>query len=195
MGERYSLRISGGQLEAEEREGQAVFSVTAPDDAKGLYKAWLTGGSERLLLGTLMPEGGALRLRRSLPLESLRRKGLWPPRGGEVRLAFAFDQGGKEPAQPTRPPQPSRPPRGWQRAQEPGRRLGDALLRRSAAAVEDLLFREEAWGFVLAAPWSPGSPFPLTPLFCFAFLEELGGGMWAVFHFTPRGCPRFPEEG
>lgn len=39
MGERYSLRISGGQLEAEEREGQAVFSVTAPDDAKGLYKA------------------------------------------------------------------------------------------------------------------------------------------------------------
>lgn len=172
----------GGTLRVWEEGPRAVFEAERPDSGQGLYKAYLLGRAGRLLLGTLMPEGGRLRLRRSLAAGELERKGFWPPQGAEVRLAFAFG---------TQDRQSAELPAGWRRESDPARLLGDGLLRRSAGMLRCVLFRREGQGFALAAPWRSDREFPLTPLFCFASIEQLDGRDWAVFRFNARGCPVF----
>ncbi len=176
----------GGSLTVREEGPRAVLEAARPDDGRGLYKVWLRGGRGDLLLGTLMPEGGRLHLCRTLPVKELERLGLWPVERAESRLAFSFE----------RPPgREQGPPPGWSWERDPARLLGDALLRRSAGALRGTALRREGQGFALAARWAADREFPLTPLFCFAHLEELAGERWAVFHFSGRGCPVFPAAG
>ena len=70
--------------------------------------------------------------------------------------------------------------------------MGEPLLAR-AAGERRALYRPEEGGFSLAYPFDPAAPFPLTPLFCFASVQKLGGGWYAVFPFRPGGCPMPPE--
>ena len=182
---RISLNRPAGRVDIREEGLQAVISARAADDGAGLYKLYLLGKGEGLLLGTLIPENGALRLRRTIPVDQLRRRGLWPPAGAEVRLAYAF---GQERGTAERPPQ------GWTREDQPARLMGERLLKESAAPLKGGLTRREGEGFVLALPWEPGGAFPLTPLFCFATAQRLDGRGYAVFRFTGRGCPRLPGE-
>lgn len=86
---RYALE-GGGSLTVEEAGLRAVLTAERPEDGRGLYKAYLRGPSGRALLGTLAPEGGRLRVRRTLTLDDLKRQGAWPPVGGEAELAFSF---------------------------------------------------------------------------------------------------------
>ena len=184
MEERYSLGVPGSSLTVREEGARAVFTAELPDDGRGLYKAYLTGAGGQLLLGTLMPDKGKLRLHRGFSVGELRQKGFWPPVGGEARLAFSFAQEAlRKPSQP----------QGWQKENEPARLLGDRLLKQSAGRLERALIRREESGFALAAPWRADGAFPLTPLFCFAKVEMLGKESWAVFHFNEKGCPIFPD--
>ena len=91
--ERFSLDGGRGWLTLREEGGRVRLEAELPDDGRGLYKAWLLGRRGRALAGTFVPEGGALRLRRVLSLDELRRQGAWPVTGARAELAFAAGRG------------------------------------------------------------------------------------------------------
>ena len=171
----FPLQGLNGQLLVREDGVRAELLAEAEDTGAGLYKGYAAGPGGRLLLGTFVPEEGRLRLRRSVSRRELEQAGCWPVEGGEAVLAFSF--GGQK-----------GPPKGWQRENTPGRLMGEPLL--AAAAPGPALVRQERNGFSLAYPYGPDKPFPLTPVFCFARLEELDGRPYLCFPFRPGGCPR-----
>ena len=179
METRFSLLDGKGWLTVQVQQGRANCKGELPDDKKGLYKGWLTGPYGRALLGTFVPEGGALKLARTVSVAELERQGAWPPRGGEAVLAYSFQ---------TERPSRTVPP-GWSWVEHPARLMGEPLLAQAAGGGGALLRREEG-GFLLAYPFRPDRPFPLTPLFCFARIQELDGKRYAAFPFRPGGCPR-----
>ena len=61
--------------------------------------------------------------------------------------------------------------------------------------AEGALLRREEDGFSLALPFRTDRRFPLTPLFCFAKVENLGEEHYAIFCFNRCGCPRPPHKG
>ena len=57
----------GGTLSLREDGPRVHTEARRQNDGQGLYKVWLRGGGKgRLLLGTLVPEGGELVLSRTL---------------------------------------------------------------------------------------------------------------------------------
>ena len=167
----------GGRLALREEGLQVHLEAVCPDGGQGVYKIWIWGAGGSLLLGTPAPEGGALRLRRRVSRRSLEQAGCWPVTGGQLRLAL-----------------PAQRPEGncWARAQRPGGLLADPVLERCADAGGPFLICRTPHGFRLAAPWRPDRPFPLTPLFCLARIEPLGGALHAVFSFRGDGTPILP---
>ena len=89
--ERFFLDGGRGWLTVREENGRARIEAELPDDRRGLYKGWLLGAHGRALAGTFVPEGGALKLRRTLSLDELRRQG---EVGGQAGL-------GRQPTQTT----------------------------------------------------------------------------------------------
>ena len=185
MEERYALAEGKGRLTVRAAEGRVACEAMRPDDGRGLYKAYLSGPQGRFPLGALLPEGGTLVLRRTLSVGELERRGVWPPTGGGVELAYPAQ---RHPAAPPAPP-------GWVREAQPGRLMGEMLLARCAGAAEGALLRREEDGFSLALPFRTDRRFPLTPLFCFAKVENLGEEHYAIFCFNRCGCPRPPHTG
>ena len=100
--ERFSLDGGRGWLTVREENGRVRAEAQLPDDGRGLYKAWLLAERDRALAGTFVPEGGALKLRRALSLDELRREGAWPVTGGLAELAFPA--GGRPGVGPYGPP-------------------------------------------------------------------------------------------
>ena len=147
MEERYALAEGKGRLTVRAAEGRVACEAMLPDDGRGLYKAYLSGPQGRFPLGALLPEGGTLVLRRTLSVGELERRGVWPPTGGGVELAYPAQ---RHPAAPPAPP-------GWVREAQPGRRMGGdaagALCRRGGRRP--------------AAPGGgrifPGAPLPHGP--------------------------------
>ncbi|MEG1857564.1 MAG: hypothetical protein RR216_02400 [Pseudoflavonifractor sp.] len=179
MEQRFSMGGAGGTLLLHEEGPRAYFDADLPDDKRGLYKAYLVGSGGRLLLGTLMPEYGRLRLRRTITTDELRRQQVWPPTGAEAVLAFGFAA------------EPPRKSPVWVREDDPGRLLGDRLLAGCAEGLCGGLILRTADGFSLALPYERGRAFPMTPLFCFAHIAVIGAREYAVFYFNVRGCPTF----
>ncbi len=151
-----------------EQGPRAVVEVWRKDDGEGLYKAYLTGPAGRYLLGTLMPEGGRLFLRRTLSIDSLRRQGVWPVRQVAEELVCSF------------------------REQTPAMEWEDEVLRRCARRLPRHTVRREGEDVFLSFPFDPRAPFPLVPVFCFARVEN--GRL--IFSFHPGGVPYiFQGEG
>ena len=149
-----------------EQGPRAVIEVWRENDGQGLYKAWLAGQEERCLLGTLAPENGWLYLRRTLSIDSLRRQGAWPVRTVEEEQVCSF--------------------------QTPKLNWSDAVLCRCARRLPPHRLRREGEGVVLSFPFDPYRPFPLTPVFCFARVEQ--GHL--LFFFDGDGRPYiFPALG
>lgn len=160
------------------QEGEkAVCQAIHAFDGGGLYKAWLRGkAGERILLGTLIPEGGALRLRRVMEISALERQGAWPPVGAEIALAYPFA------SEAPLPPE-------WCWTDCPERLLEDPMLSRCLRGVRRALLRRDMEGFFLAVPWSRHDPFPIPPLFCLSRLEMLSGRRCVIFRFSRQGQP------
>lgn len=159
------------------REGdRAVCQAIRTADGGGLYKAWLQGPGGKALLGTLIPEGGALRLRRVMDIAALEGQGAWPPSGGEVVLSYAFAR--------EAPPPPE-----WCWTDCPGRLLEDPMLARCLQGTRRGLLKRDMEGFFLAFPWQSRQKFPLPPLFCLARVENLGEKRYTVFRFSRQGRP------
>lgn len=181
----WSFDSPNGAVTVRQEGENAVCQVIRRADSAGLYKAWLHGTGGKTLLGTLIPEGGALRLRRVLEIAALERQGAWPPAGAEVVLAYPFAS-------------ESPPPADWCWTDCPQRLIKDAVVSKSLYGVKRALLKRDMEGFFLAFPWSCHSPFPIPPLFCLAGLEKLAGGTYAVFRFSRQGRPEllhnFSEE-
>ena len=155
---------------------KAVCQAIRTMEGKGLYKAWLLGAGGRALLGTLIPEGGALRLRRVLEIGDLERQGAWPPEGAEVVLAYPFAS-------------EAEPPPEWCWTDCPRRLMADPVLSRCLTGVKRALLHRDVEGFFLAFPWSHHEPFPIPPLFCLSQIKTLGERWYVVFRFSRKGQP------
>lgn len=172
----WSFEGPNGAVTVRQEGDRAVCQAIRPADNGGLYKAWLHGAGERVLLGTLVPEGGALRLRRVMEVSALDRQGAWPPTGAEVVLAYSFA---------SEPP----PPPKWCWTDCPRRLLEDPVLSRCLQGTKRALLNRDIEGFFLAFPWSSHEPFPIPPLFCLAQLRPLSGKQYIVFRFSRQGRP------
>lgn len=166
----------GGTLTLSQEGNRVRLEAERPEDSQGLYKVWLTGAQGgRLLLGTLAPERGALRLRRTLSVGELERAGCWPPQGAQAPLAFPFSASER-----------------WYREQHPEQLVRDPVLKKQLKGP--ILCRKERDGFSLAAPFRTGAPAPLEPLFCLARVERLEGRLHMVWSFDREGAPRQPNK-
>jgi len=172
----WSFEGQNGAVTVHQEGDRAVCRAIRTADSGGLYKAWLLGAGGKVLLGTLIPEGGALRLRRVMEIASLERQGVWPPVGGEVTLAYPFV------------PEAPLPPE-WRWTDCPQRLLEDPMLSRCLWGVRRALLRRDMEGFLLAFPWSLHDPFPIPPLFCLARVETLANRRCVVFQFSRQGHP------
>ena len=175
-----TISMKDGFLTCRVRGSQADLYMEARPERPGLYRGALWGPRGRWDLGLLLPEGGCLRLSRTLETAALDRAGCWPVTGGEAVLTHAFPTG----------PAPS-VPGGWRRVSDASKYfLADPLLARSVGETEGwICCPGRDGGFSLAAPWEPGGPFPLLPVFCFARVRLMAGRQWAVFRFRAGGQP------
>lgn len=177
----WSFDSPGGAVTVRREGNQAICQAIRASEGSGFYKAWLYGEEKRFLLGTLIPEGGALRLRRAVPVVQLERRGVWPPAGAEILPAVPAGE--------------NRPPAGWSWVDCPGRLLRDPPAEAAGQKLVRALLRREEEGFELAFPFNPTVPFPLEPLFCLGRLERLDRVWHVLFSFSARGCPEFPHSG
>lgn len=173
----WSFEGRDGAVTIRQEGERAVCQAIRAAEQNGLYKAWLLGeGRRRVLLGTLIPEGGALRLRRVMEVSALRQQGVWPPVGAEVALAYSFAA--------EAPPPPE-----WCWTDCPQRLLEDPLLSRCLRGTKRALLKRDLEGFFLAFPWSRHEPFPIPPLFCLAQMDTMGGKRCVIFRFSRQGKP------
>ena len=175
-----SIEMEGGGTLTTRPEGPRVrFFARRPADGRGLYKVWLRGDQGgKLLLGTLVPEGDALALTRTLSLGELVEAGCWPQLRARCVMVFSFDN--------------SRGEEGWICEEQPARLVTDPVL--CTALRRSMLYRQGEDGFSLAAPFLPERPFPLVPLFCLARPEQWGGRLRLVWDFDQDGTPRPPRS-
>lgn len=164
-----------------EQDGEfAKIELWRPMDSRGLYKGFVVGRGGRFLLGAMLPEGDRLVARRRVSVATLKGNGAWPVLDADTVLAFPFEE------------KPRLPP-GWQPLAE-SVRLADDVLSKAAANLSGGLIHRTKGGFRLAYPFGTSFPFPMTLLFCFAEIMQLGGRMRAVFRFDEEGRPVFPNR-
>ncbi len=142
-----------------EQGPRVLIEICCENNGEGLYKAYIQGNGGRVLLGTLMPEKGQLYLKRLLSIDSLRRQGCWPIRRVERELVCSFQNDLIQ----------------WE----------DEVLRNCAKRMPYHTLNRNKEGFSLSFPFDPHKPFPLTPAFCFARVEN--GKV--IFSFHSNGIP------
>lgn len=128
---------------------------------EGIRKVWLQGeGGGRLLIGTLVPEGGGWRASRRVARKSLEQQGLTGKLRGEVLAAenrevdlAAFPE--------------------------------DAVLEKLCLKERGCRWTAEKGGWRAVFSWQVGQPVPWLPLFCFA---RPGKGELS-FYLDDKGCP------
>ena len=173
------LALEQGLLQVEQQGSQVGLDFTRKDDKKGLYKAWIHGPYGKIELGTLLPEGENLRLRRTVSMQRLHQAGCWPIIGGAIALSYPFEEQGI--------------PQGW--AEEENLQSlfpADKPLENCARQLKSCLCRKSTKGFRLAIPFDTRAPFALSPVFCFAHVEKLGNRNYALLAFDHAGKPLFP---
>lgn len=176
----YPLAGGKGSLRLREEGLRVQLWAKLPDDGRGLYKVWLTGGDGgELLLGTLLPEGGILQLRRQMSVDQLTRAGVWPPSGG--RAALVFPAGGHV-------------PQGWQLADDLPALFSDVVLRAQAKGQRGALFRKRDGGTTVALPFVWGGAVPLEAAFCLLRPAELEGETYLLLELDASGHPTFFRE-
>lgn len=179
MGELWPLE-GGGTLRAREEGGWVCLEAVRPDDGKGLYKVWCTGPGGEFLLGTLVPQGGGLRLERRVSKQTLQKAGAWPLTGGKTVMVYPFTDEGKTEGE-------------WHREGHPERLCADQVVRACLHKGEGWLSREYRGMRQLSVLFSTCKPIPLNPLFCLARVEERQGRWYLVWSFDRDGLPLVPE--
>lgn len=168
----------GGFLELWEQGMMVRLDAFRPMEQSALYKVWIRGSGGEFLLGTLIPEGGQLKLSRTLSVDTLKKAGCWPVTGGKCAKYFHFTDTGN-----------TKKAAHWHWDHHPNTRFTDPVLQESVASWGSMLLRPHNRGFQLAVPFNPRRPFPLTPLFCFAALQPVEGQPHLIFTFDDSGSP------
>nr|WP_325218421.1 hypothetical protein [uncultured Oscillibacter sp.] len=172
--DKFPLMLEGkpaGELMTEREGLYTWFSARCPLPEAGLWCAWAVGDRGELRLGVLEPEGSGGTIRRrfsgrlTAPLGRLLR--------GEVRPA-----GAKEPEV-------------WEPAPAPEQLFRAPWLRQRLSGVQGARVRQAGETRYLALPYDRAKPFPLTTLFCFARLRNLGEGAYVVYAFDKQDRPVF----
>jgi len=176
----WCFETGGGAVTVCQEGDRAICQALRNVRGEGLYKAWLCGARSRFLLGTLIPEGGALRLRRSVSLNQLKAQGVWPPTGASIVSSLPYSQ--------------QRLPDGFRREEQPWRLVPDPAVSPCLRRAGECCLRQDGGGFLLALPFDPAGPFPVPPLFCLSRVAQLEGRLWVLFRFSPGGEPVLPEE-
>lgn len=178
-----SLELDHGMAQLTTKGRQVTVEISQEDDKKGLYKGYLRGQHGRMELGTLMPEGGQLFLRRIVSIDTLEKRGVWPVLGVSTCLAYATPtvrRGNHPPVW-----QGERNPRGW--VKEPS-------IRCCIERVQGVMIRKCNQGVLMAVPWQEGREFPVPPLFCLATTRVMGGRQYVMFAFDHEGQPNLPWQ-
>lgn len=162
--------VRTGRLELREEGERTTAEMDCPLDRSGLFRGYLVCRGGEIALGVLEPGGERLRLCRRLLTAEVRALG--PPERGELRLSFAFQRSG-----------------GWQCLERPECFFRRAPFGRELAGLRGAMWREERGLRFLALPFDCRCPFPLTALFCFAQVAEIGGRTYAVFAFDREEGP------
>ena len=171
------ITMEGGGFLCVRQENASVWLEAHRNwDQQGLYKVWLSGQSgERMLIGTLIPEGGELRLLRRLSVNELERSGCWPIAAAQAVVAFRFGER-----------------REWYREQNPGQWVSDPLLRSQLKG--NALCRRMRESRQLAFPFHMDRRVPLETLICLAQPECIGGQWHLVWEFDALGAPVVPKK-
>ena len=158
-----------GELTAERESLYTRFTARCPLPPEGLWCVWLVGEQGEMRLGVPEPQGGeAIICRRfsdrmTAPLGRILR--------GELRPVERKAE--------------------W-RPLTAGVFHSPFLCRRLQGAGGVLVRMAEKYR-LLALPYAQEKPFPLTALFCFACIRQIGGRDYAVFAFDESECPVFLE--
>ena len=168
----------GGTLSLREDGPRVHTEARRQNDGQGLYKVWLRGGGKgRLLLGTLVPEGGELVLSRTLSRRTLEDAGCWPVAGGRAVMAYPFtEESAGE----------------WYWEEEPWKLVSDPVLVQAARSWGPMLVQRGGEEVRLAASFRGGGQFPLVPLFCFGTVGQIRGREYVIFLFDRQGTPKMP---
>lgn len=78
----------------------------------------------------------------------------------------------------------------WQRLSE-GPFFRSARLDCALARTRGALCCRQGDGNLLALPYAPDAPFPLTELFCLAQVREIAGKRYVVYHLDSQNSPIF----
>lgn len=171
--DKFPLLLDGrpaGELTIE-REGLYTSFTACCPLRPGLWCAWAVGDRGELRLGVLEPSEnqGCIRRRFSRqltePLGRLLR--------GEVRPAGVREK------------------EVWEPVPAPERLFRAPWLRQRLKGIQGALTRREGDRRCLALPYDKGKPFPLTTLFCFAQLREIGAAAYVVYAFDGQERPVF----
>lgn len=179
MGELWPL-VGGGTLQAREEGAWVYLEAVRPDDGRGLYKVWCTGKTGEFLLGTLVPQGGSLRLERRVTKGTLQAAGAWPLTGGKTVMVYSFT--GQDV-----------PKEAWHHETRPEDFCSDPVVRTCLQGSHGLLGREKNGVRQLAAPFSTCKPILLNTLFCLAQVKEWQGQRYLVWSFDREGRPILPK--
>lgn len=158
--ERRLLLLDGevrrGELVCRDEGCYMLCCVDVPMWDSGVKKVWLCSqGGGRVLLGTLVPEGGRYRLRRRVSHSTLRCCGVSRPDCALVNPRSAADD--------------------WRGLESLP--LEDAELRKALSACPQGLWRREGSSLRLRFPWRSGDAVPMMSLFCFGHSRE---GWWEL---------------
>lgn len=145
-----------GEIRCQSDGFRTAFSIDVPSWGSGVKKVWLTGeNGGKLLLGTLMPEYGRMRLSKTLSRSALRAAGADPPVSGEVN--------------------PGHPDGEWQSLKTFSH--PDSIIRESVARLSNGFWKRQNGAIVVRFSWRLDMPVPVTALFC---LSEVHDGNWYI---------------
>lgn len=194
----YEGNTQRGMVMAQRQGLRTLFQVDCPRWGEGVYKVWLREGQDKLLLGTLMPEGERFRLERVVSNAMLREKGM-------ERCTSALAQKeaiGKPTTRAVSQSQTERSPgqtdaqlgnqpaaeREWQSVQMLSLPDLEPALATAIRNLKGGRWRQIAGGIQVSCPWTIGQQMPCMPLFCFASWSTRKGGMLTWF-FDQGGNP------
>lgn len=164
----YDGTTQRGILTAKRQGLRTLFHVRCPKWGEGVYKIWLQGEREALLLGTLVPEGEVFTLERSISNAMLREKGV-----EHCAAAMVVSEGVAE-ATPA-----ERTGSEWRSTQGLELPALEAGLAREIRGLKGGRWRPIQGGIAVTCPWVIGQPMPCMPLCCFASWSPERGGTLA----------------
>lgn len=170
--DKYPLYLDGrasGELTVTDSGMYADYRAVCRSPGPALLRAYLVGERSEALLGVLAPEGGAYTIRRRLSHRETANLGKF--------LRCEARRNGEQ---------------AWELVSAPERLLSMPFFSHMLQGLPGVLSRKRGERRLVAIPYDPARPFPMTPLFCFAKICQIEGAKYAVFAFDAKEMPLMP---